>query len=122
MPTLDVLEKFIAKVEANEHDDAIEDFYTEDASMQENQSEPKVGRNALVSNEKKVLSRTKSMKSKCIRPVFVNGDYVVIRWVFRFDWLDGTTTEMEEIAYQQWKGNQICKEQFFYDPAQRLPK
>jgi hypothetical protein len=45
----------------------------------------------------------------------------VIRWQFRFDWLDGTVTKMEEIAYQRWEGERIAEETFFYDPAQRAP-
>lgn len=122
MPTLETLEKFIAHVESNKHDEAIEAFYTADASMQENQSPPRVGRDLLVTNEKLVLRRAKSLTSKCVRPVFINGDYVVIRWVFHFDWKDGTTTDMEELAYQHWEGEKIKEEQFFYDPAQRMPK
>jgi hypothetical protein len=31
-------------------------------------------------------------------------------------------TEMEELAYQRWEGEQIASETFFYDPAQRLPR
>jgi hypothetical protein len=50
------------------------------------------------------------------------GDHAVIRWAFRFEWLDGTVTEMEELAYQRWQGERIAQEQFFYDPAQRVPK
>ncbi|MEI1280219.1 nuclear transport factor 2 family protein [Leptospira venezuelensis] len=122
MPTLETLEKFIAHVESNRHDEAIEAFYTIDASMQENQSPPRIGRDLLVTNEKLVLRKAKSLTSKCIRPVFVNGDYVVIRWVFHFDWKDGTSTDMEELAYQLWEGEKIKEEQFFYDPAQRVPK
>jgi hypothetical protein len=53
-----------------------------------------------------------------VRPVFVNGGKVVIRWIFCFEWLDGSITKMEEIAYQTWIGEQITSEQFFYDPAQ----
>jgi hypothetical protein len=53
--------------------------------------------------------------------VFDGGDRVVIRWQFKFDWLDGTVTRMEEIAYQRWEGERIAGETFFYDPAQRLP-
>ena len=49
----------------------------------------------------------------------VDGDKVVIRWVFRFEWLDGTITQMEELAYQRWEGERIAEETFFYDPAQR---
>ena len=119
MPTHETLERFVARVESNEHDKAIAEFYTEDASMQENQEEPRKGRDKLVAREQTVLARAKSVTSECVRPVFVNEDRVVIRWKFRFIWLDGTSTGMEELAYQQWEGNQIAEEQFFYDPAQR---
>lgn len=122
MPSDATLERFIARVEANAHADAIDEFYTADASMRENMSAPRVGRAALVANERKVLSRAKTVYSKCVRPAFVHGDRVVIRWVFRFQWLDGTNTEMEELAYQRWEGERIAEEQFFYDPAQLVPK
>ncbi len=49
-------------------------------------------------------------------------DHVVIRWVFRFDWLDGTVTRMDELAYQRWEGDRIAEETFYYDPAQRVPR
>jgi ketosteroid isomerase-like protein len=122
MPTADTIERFIARVEQNAHAEAVEEFYTEDASMRENQSAPRVGRDAHVANERSVLARTKSLISKCVRPVFVSGDKVVIRWIFHFEWQDGTTTHMEEIAYQRWEGERIAEETFFYDPALRVPK
>lgn len=118
MPKLETIEQFIAMVESNEHDKAIEKFYTTDASMQENQSEPRVGRDLLVANEKKTLSKVKSLVSKCIRPYFINGDDVIIQWYFRFEWKDGSISEIEEIACQKWDGELIRKEKFFYDPKQ----
>ena len=122
MPTMETLERFIARVESNAHADACEEFYTEDSSMQENQSPPRVGRDNHVANERRVLARAKTVASKCVRPVVIHGDRVVIRWVFRFEWLDGSVTEMEELAYQRWDGERIAEEQFFYDPAQRTPR
>ena len=122
MPTTETLERFIALVEQNAHIEAVETFYTPDASMQENQSPPRIGRDAHVANERRVMAKAVSLTSKCIRPVFVNGDKVVVRWIFRFEWLDGTVTHMEELAYQRWEGERIAEETFFYDPAQRIPK
>ena len=122
MPMHETLERFIARVEENAHAEAIEEFYAEGASMRENQAAPRVGRGNLVANERKVLARARSVQSKCVRPFFVNGSLVVIRWVFRFEWLDGRRTEMEELAYQRWEGERIAEEQFFYDPAQLAPK
>ena len=122
MPAPETLERFIALVEQNAHVEAVEQFYTADASMQENQAPPRVGRDAHAANERRVLARARALTSQCVRPVFVNGDFVVIRWIFRFEWQDGTVTRMEELAYQRWEGERVAQETFFYDPAQRTPR
>ncbi len=122
MPSPQTLERFIARVEDNRHVEAIKEFYTEQASMQENQGEPRLGRAALVAGEERVMARVKSVSSQCVRPVLVNGDHVVIRWVFNFEWLDGSHMRMEELAWQRWEGEEIAQETFFYDPAQRRPE
>lgn len=122
MPSQATLERFIARVEENAHAEAVEEFYTENASMRENQAEARVGRELHIANEHKIFTRAKSVQSQCVRPVFISSDNVVIRWIFEFEWLDGTFTRMEELAYQRWEGERIAEEQFFYDPAQRVPK
>jgi hypothetical protein len=122
MPSAETLERFIARVESNAHAEAIEEFYTEQATMRENMKPARGPRSALVDNERKVLARAKNVESRCVRPVFVNGDRVVIRWVFRFTYPDDSTTELEELAYQRWEGERVAEEQFFYDPAQLARK
>jgi hypothetical protein len=122
MPSAETLERFTARVEQNARVEAIEEFYTADASMLQTQAPPRVGRDVLVANERKVLAKARSLTSQCIRPVFVNGNGVVIRWSFQFEWLDGSHTQMEELAYQRWDGEGIAEETFFYDLSQRLPK
>ena len=122
MPTANTLAQFVARVEEGAHVEAIEEYYHPEATMQENTAEPRVGRDALVANEARALSKVKSVYSKCVGPVFVNGDRVVIRWYFKFEGKDGTIRELEELAYQQWKGERIWAEQFFYDPAQFSPR
>ena len=121
MPAREILEQFIAQVERNAHVEAIEAFYADDASMRENQSTPRVGRDALVANDRRVLAKARSVQSTCVRPVFVSGDFVVIRWIFEFEWMDGSRTRIEELAYQRWDGDRIVEENFFYDPAQLVP-
>ena len=122
MPSAATLEAFIAAVESGAHAQAIEDYYTENATMRENQAEPRRGRDVLVAHEKAVLARTAKVESTCVRPVFVNGDHVVIRWIFVFTGTDGRTRRMEELAWQRWEGERIAQEEFFYDPAQFAPQ
>jgi len=121
MPSESTLERFIARVESNAHAEAIAEFYVEHGQMRENQGAPRVGRDNLIAHERSVLKRAKSVQSVCVRPVLTSGSVVVIRWIFRFVWLDGSFTEMEELAYQRWDGERIAEEQFFYDPAQLKP-
>jgi SnoaL-like domain len=118
MPTAARLEAFIAAVEGGDHVKAIEDYYTEHASMRENQAAPRRGRLALVANEQAALARTASVVSKCVRPVLVNGDHVVIRWIFDFTGKDGRGMHIEELTWQRWEGDRIAEEEFFYDPVQ----
>ena len=122
MPSAQTLERFIARVEENAHAEGIEEFYAEHSSMRDNHAAPRVGRHLHVANERSVLAKAKKVESKCIRPVFVQGNLVFIRRTFRFEWLDGTFTEMEELAYQRWEGERLAEEQFFYDPAQTEPR
>lgn len=122
MPTAETLEKFIARVESNFHAEALAEFYTEDSSMQENQSPPRVGLAANIARERATLARACAVRSQCVRPAFVQGDHVAIRWIFEFDWLDGSSSRIEEIAWQRWSGERIAAEQFFYDPAQMARK
>lgn len=122
MPSQETLERFIARVEQNAHTEAIEEFYTENSTMQENQAAPRQGRAGNVERERQVMARAKSVKSTCVRPALVNGDHVAIRWVFEFEWLDGSTLRMEEVAWQRWEGERIAQETFFYDPGQKTQK
>jgi hypothetical protein len=121
MPSQQTLERFIARVEENAHVEAIQEFYAEHASMQENNEPPRVGRDVLVAHEARALARAASVHSECVRPVFVNGDHVVIRWIFQFVGKDGSRRRIEELAWQRWEGERIVQEQFFYDPRQFLP-
>ena len=57
MPSRARLDEFIAAVVSGDHAGAIERYYTEDASMQENAAPPRVGRDVLVAHERAVLER-----------------------------------------------------------------
>ena len=120
MPSPEAIARFIAKVESNDHVAAIEEFYTEGATMRENGQPPRRGRAALVANERRALQRMRSVRSRCVRPVFVAGDHAVIRWTFDFE-TEGGQVHMDELAYQRWEGDRIAEEQFFYDPRQLEP-
>jgi hypothetical protein len=118
MPTRERVEAFIAQVVGGDHVGAIRDNYAEEATMQENQASPRVGRALLMEQEARTLSRQKSVKTHQVEDFAIDGDTVFIRWIFEFERPDGTVRKLEEVALQTWSGDKIVREQFFYDPAQ----
>lgn len=118
MPGRQTVESFVAQVLSGDHVGAIRDWYAEDASMQENQGEPRVGREVLMDGEAKMLASVESMTTELLAPPLIDGDTVAIRWRFTFKRPDAPPKILEEVAWQAWKGDKIWRETFFYDPAQ----
>ena len=118
MPARETVEAFVAQVLRGEHVEAIRDWYADDASMQENQDAPRLGRETLMEGERQTLARQAEVKTELVSPVIVDGDRVAIHWRFTFVSKKGHTASFEEIAWQEWRGDKVWREQFFYDPAQ----
>ena len=117
MPSRDTVKAFVAAVESGDHVGAIERYYHADASMQENQNPPRVGIDALVANEKRALARA-TIVTHPARHVLVDGDMVVINWIFDMTDKEGRTRRLEELSIQEWRGEKIFREQFYYDAKQ----
>jgi predicted SnoaL-like aldol condensation-catalyzing enzyme len=116
MPTRERLNEFITVVESGDHAGAIERYYTEDSSMQENAAPPRVGRDVLVAHERGVLARMSNVYSKAISSL-LEGDRVAIHWVFELTEKSGKVHRFDEVSLQEWRGDKIFRERFFYDPS-----
>lgn len=117
MPTPARVAALVAMVEAGQYVEAIEAFYAENASMQENLGRTVTGRAALMDNERAALARNAIVARKGTIAV-VGADHSAIRWVFEMTDAGGTTRVLDEIAWQRWEGDRIVEERFYYDPGQ----
>jgi len=115
------VQKLIALAEQGKFLEAIQEFYAEDATMQENNAPPRVGLPALLENERRVLAATKEIKTR-VDSFVVDGNRAAINWVFEMTSLDGQKRNLNEVAYQLWQDGKIIREKFFYDPAQMAPQ
>ncbi len=117
MPDRARVMEFVSMVVSGDHVAAIENFYHNDATMQENRNEPRRGRDILIAHEAKALSRIKRMHTHPAQVIVVDGDNVAIQWTFDRISHDGRVHRLEEIALQVWKADRILHERFFYDAA-----
>jgi ketosteroid isomerase-like protein len=118
MPSRERVAALIERVEQGKYVEALQEFYAEDATMQENGSPPRVGLKTLVEHERGVMAAFKEIRTLPVRAWLVDGDRVTIQWVFEFTRPDGAHFRMDELALQRWRGDRIAEERFYYDPAQ----
>ena len=121
MPTRERVQAFVAMVEAGDYVEAIRQFYTDDASMQENLGAARTGLAALAAGEEAVL-QTVRITTRPGTAFTVDGDRVAVNWVFDIVLADGRKYALDEVAWQHWRGDRIARERFYYDPAQRKPE
>ncbi|HEY2753850.1 nuclear transport factor 2 family protein [Phenylobacterium sp.] len=121
MPSRERVLAFVAMVEQAEYVEALEQFYHPQASMQDNQQEPRRGLERLIADERATMARFQTMRTEPVTDLLIDGDKVMIRWKFVFSPADGAPVVMEEIALQRWDGERIAEERFFYDPRQTRP-
>jgi len=118
MPDQATVLSFMDAVESGDFVTAIERYYHSDASIQENNEPPRVGRDLLVQGERQFLDSMRSVSGRRLVQPLIEGNHVAIRWRFDLEAKDGTHRVLEEIAFQTWQGNRIMEEKFFYDPKQ----
>ncbi len=118
MPSRDRVAALIQRVEEGKFVEALQEFYADDATMQENANPPRVGLAKLVEHERGVIAAFKQIRTLPVKSWLVDGDHVIINWVFEFTRPDGSRFRMDELALQRWRGDRVVEERFYSDPAQ----
>jgi len=123
MPSKEDVTSLIAMVRAGKPVEAMQRFYADAATMQENHQPPRRGLGTLLAHEHKMLAGVSSLHTHPVDCFLVDGDDVVIHWVFDVVDRKGRAFRIDELAHQVWNGGKIVRERFFYDPApQPLPQ
>ena len=118
MPSRERVQGLVGLIEAGKFIEALQQFYLDDASMQENVTPPRRGLATLVAHERGVMGQFKQITARQLDGVFIAGDRVVMRWRFEFTRADGGKLMLDELSYQLWRGDRVAEERFYYDPGQ----
>ncbi len=97
--------------------DAFEKYYADEVVMQENNEDPRVGKEASRKFELEFMSSIEEVHGSEIKNVAINAETGV---VFIQSFMDATYKDfgrapMEEVQVQTWKDGQIVHEKFFYN-------
>ena len=110
--------KLIALAEQGKFLEALQQFYAEDAVMQDNNGLPRVGLANILAHERKAMAAFKEMHVNRADSFLMDADRVAINWIYEYTAADGRRYRLDEIAYQVWRNGKVIRERFYYDPAQ----
>ena len=110
------LRELVAMVEAGQAVEAIQKFYHPDVVMQENHTEPRVGKALNLAYEAEFLSKLGDIREYKAVNVTVGSGVSAITWACDFDHADWGPTKFTEINVQEWQDGLIVRETFYYKP------
>lgn len=94
---------------------AFERFYADDIVMQENESEPTVGKSACRAHEESFVGNITAFRGAAVKNVIISDDISVTEWHFDFDHALWGTRNYDQVAVQRWRNGQIVNEKFYYN-------
>jgi ketosteroid isomerase-like protein len=116
MPSRTQVARLVSLVERNRILDAIDEFYDEKVSMQDNHNPPVVGKDANRERERAFFGSITVHGNRALS-IAIDGEQVVIHWLFEFTGADGKRYRLDQLAHQEWRDGRIVNERFFYDSA-----
>ena len=95
--------------------DAINEFYSKDAVMQENNLPPTVGREANFEREKQFLSTVKEWQRFDVTAKGVGEDVTFYETVMDWVTTDGTPVHVEQVVVAKWRDGKIIHERYYHN-------
>jgi ketosteroid isomerase-like protein len=93
---------------------AFEEFYADDVVMQENTTDPFVGKDLNRDREKAFVESLAEVHGVQLLGAAVNGDRSYSEWVLDVTFKNGTRYALTQVAVRQWKDGKVVHERFYY--------
>jgi len=107
------LNEMIAKGNAME---GFEKLYANDCVMQENNDEPRTGKDACRQYEMDFLGSVELFHEGTLVGSATSGDRSYSEWIFDVTFKDGGRMRNHQVAARRWADGKVIYEQFFYQP------
>lgn len=102
--------------------EAMNEFYSSNVSMQENNNPPSVGLAKNIEREKQFLGQVKQWKRTQIVAVGIDESrgQALIRYEFDFVNTAGQEVHYDQVSAQIWRDGKIVNEKFYYDTGAKM--
>ena len=94
---------------------AFEKYYAEDVVMQENSTEPFVGKAANREREVQFVNSVEAFHGASVLSSSASGDTSFSEWEMDVTFKGGMRVKMAQVAVRTWKDGQVARERFYYN-------
>jgi hypothetical protein len=108
------IQELISLVESGKSLEAFDKFYHDSVVMQENDAEPRIGKETNRKFEEWFLENIKTVRVYRSKGYLIGSNVSAISWEVDIDHNEWGTVTMTEINLQEWKDGKIIKETFNY--------
>jgi hypothetical protein len=89
-------------------------YYDDSVVMQENESQPTVGKEANRLREQEFFMNVSEFRGARVLDVAVGENSSYVKWFFDYTHNEWGRRRYTQVSVQQWENGKIVKEQFFY--------
>jgi len=94
--------------------EAFEKYYDDNVVMQENESEPTVGKDANRKREEEFFSNILDFRSARPLKVTIGENVTMVEWSYDYTHKEWGVRNYSQISVQEWKNGKIINEKFYY--------
>ena len=94
--------------------DAFEKYYHDEVVMQENETQPRIGKTANRQHELEYLSKIKQFRMARPLKVTAGQNTTMVEWHYDYTHAEWGDRNFKQISVQEWKDGQIISEKFYY--------
>lgn len=103
-------------IQQNRTIEAMERFYSDDVTMQENDQPLRIGKAICLDHERTLLAPVIDMKATLLNQSINEQTGVVFsEWNMEATYLSGQKFSLTEVSVQHWRNELICSEKFYYN-------
>lgn len=118
----DCVAALTALIQRGQTIEAMDRFYADDVTMQENEQPLRIGKAVCLEHERRMLAGVMSMQAKLINQVINEQTGIVFsEWQYTFTDLSGQQFSLLEVSVQHWRNELIYKEKFYYNKILTVP-
>ncbi len=93
---------------------AFDKYYADDVVMQENSSDPFVGKELNRKREEEFVAKVEAIHDGKVIGSAINGDRTYSEWMIDVTFKGGFRTKLEQVASRLWKDGKVVHERFYY--------